>query len=1308
MRGRGRLAAVLAAVLTALGLAVPARAGAAGSGASALTVHKSVESDRGPARLAALPDGGSVRVQAFGTVARQASDGSTLWRVTSSDLFADWHVTWDGSGVVQTPQLAWTTSQSNPLRLASVTAVGVNDLTPYAVGDLGGIPAVAVAYTVGFNVSSATTCSFCGSTFTVPGSDVHQGTFVTVLDSRDGHMLYSALDPGYVTQLAIDHGRLMVGEELGDPRPPGSFGKWGGTTLVKALAFRKSGRGLAGSRLWQYDTGAPWARIFGLRATSYGTVAFAWSDTPVGLGSPRPPDGHVVLLDSATGERRWDVRTKDYPLLLAADPSTHDVITVESADPSEGAGYRIVALGAPTGSTVRSVARAGSVPLSLAVVPATSRSRLTYAVGSLDVSVTTSADGSVSHTPRAGRVSDFDMASGHESWSQVLPEADGNVPQPDGVAAVGDTVMAGSWTDAQANGDPTGPAAPDDVIDSVTGLDARTGTVGWQHVGDVGDPVSLTAGKHTASALTLNDDLDGYRADGTLAQQAGQWGDVLSALQERVGSGAAVVAGNESGAVVAFDGRDIGSGAATPRVLWRTQMPVGAVHRLLAASDDGRPVVVAVASQGIGVIDTASGRLDTLIRTPGYLWTAVTATVRGRSAVVVPDGNAITAYSLSTASALWRHSVPSGTSLSNLVDAKGVIAGEYSTPSGSASPAMAAFGLDVDTGAQRWNAPAPSSTTAYGQLWNGVAVGQDIPGAHGRGSAFAWTTPGGSGRIDVRDIVTGALDYGNTSDAEGAHTGYLVDPALGLMAYSAWNTVAVTPDGPVTSSSGIGGEAQALVSSGGTRSLLTANGQTTAYGLDALTGTGSEPFGSDTTYEADNLVAMDLRGDGDLEAVALPPDIHAQKAVSEEMKVAVGNPPDELNPQHGVAVLSVSEGVRPHGSHRAPGPSGEMTATGVPDVPPNQAKQGLVKPQLTARRLAAAPSDSAPLPYTPSDITGSLGLSGDGSGQTIAIVDSYADPTIASDVEAFSKQFGLPGVCGSGGTAPDCFTLDVHQPAGSEVDSDWQLETSLDVEWAHTMAPHARILLVQTDDGTLAGAFRAVDVATAADPAVVSMSWGVDGGFSDESYYDGHCRVRATLCVVSSGDSGHPGGYPAFNPSALAVGGTSLTLAGDGAVLSEQSWKGSGGGTSAFEPEPGYQQGVNATGRRQIPDVSFDADPDTGVAVYLTPPGSDSGSWYQVGGTSVGAPVWSGILADADQLRAAGGAGPLSEDGDAALRAIYGLAGTSALADITAGASNGACPQGCAAGPGYDTVTGLGSPRRGIDTALAAWNKAKN
>jgi hypothetical protein len=117
--------------------------------------------------------------------------------------------------------------------------------------------------------------------------------------------------------------------------------------------------------------------------------------------------------------------------------------------------------------------------------------------------------------------------------------------------------------------------------------------------------------------------------------------------------------------------------------------------------------------------------------------------------------------------------------------------------------------------------------------------------------------------------------------------------------------------------------------------------------------------------------------------------------------------------------------------------------------------------------------------------------------------------------------------------------------------------------------------------------------------------------------------------------------------------------------------------------------------------VSYDADPNTGVAIYDGTPYQGETGWFEVGGTSVGAPSWSAILADADQLRAAAGRAPLTAAGYAAQLAIYGLPSGS-LAEITSGPPNGFCPVGCTPGAGFDDITGLGSPRAGIDTALAA------
>jgi subtilase family serine protease len=347
-------------------------------------------------------------------------------------------------------------------------------------------------------------------------------------------------------------------------------------------------------------------------------------------------------------------------------------------------------------------------------------------------------------------------------------------------------------------------------------------------------------------------------------------------------------------------------------------------------------------------------------------------------------------------------------------------------------------------------------------------------------------------------------------------------------------------------------------------------------------------------------------------------------------------------------------------------------------------------------------AQTAPAGYAPATIGSYLGLTGNGAGQTVAVVDAYRDPNITSDVNTFSKQFGLPRICGTAGAPAPCFNFKVSAPDGTAgQDSGWALETSLDVEWIHAIAPRATVRLVTAHDASFASMWAAVTDAAALAPAAISMSWGDSAGeFSGESFYDWHCQLAHSVCVAATGDFGHPGEYPAYNSAALAVGGTTLQIGAGGTVDSEVAWSSSGGGLSYFEPKPAGQQGVSQGPRRGIPDVSFDADPNTGVAVYDSVPYEGQTGWFQVGGTSVGAPAWSAILAATDQLRVAAGKRPLAAAGGQASRAVY--AASSTLGDITTGPPNGRCPGECHAGPGYDYVTGLGSPRAGVDQALAA------
>src|SRR5438128_9024683 len=200
----------------------------------------------------------------------------------------------------------------------------------------------------------------------------------------------------------------------------------------------------------------------------------------------------------------------------------------------------------------------------------------------------------------------------------------------------------------------------------------------------------------------------------------------------------------------------------------------------------------------------------------------------------------------------------------------------------------------------------------------------------------------------------------------------------------------------------------------------------------------------------------------------------------------------------------------------------------------------------------------------------------EGSGQTIAIVEAFHDPKIASDLHYFDWIFGLPD--------PPKFTQ-VNQRGGSvftSVNAAWALETALDVEWAHAMAPRANILLVEADSANFNDLVTAINFARyQPGVVVVSMSWGSQE-FSYESSYDAYFMTPAghiggsglhggITFVASSGDSGAGTSYPAVSPNVLAVGGTSLTLSAVGAYGSEIAWSGSGGGMSLYESKPSYQ-----------------------------------------------------------------------------------------------------------------------------------------
>jgi hypothetical protein len=325
-------------------------------------------------------------------------------------------------------------------------------------------------------------------------------------------------------------------------------------------------------------------------------------------------------------------------------------------------------------------------------------------------------------------------------------------------------------------------------------------------------------------------------------------------------------------------------------------------------------------------------------------------------------------------------------------------------------------------------------------------------------------------------------------------------------------------------------------------------------------------------------------------------------------------------------------------------------------------------------------------------------LQGDGTGQTIAIVDAFSQPSIAGDLQAFDSAYGL--------AAPPGFTV-LNQAGGATLppaDTGWGLEESLDVEWAHALAPGAKIVLVEASSDSWGDLMTAANYARNLPGAsVVSLSWG-SGEFLNETALDSHFTTpighNGVTFVAASGDSGSSSlQYPSTSPNVLAVGGTQLTTDTAGDYQGETGWGGSGGGVSAVEAQPSYQNGVvtqNGTSRA-APDVAYNGSTSSTYAVYDT---SGYGGWITVYGTSAGTAQWAALVAIADQGRALAGAGTL-DGATQTLPAIYQMPGGN-FHDITTG-GNGAY----SAGPGYDLVTGRGAPVADlVVNSLVSWSAA--
>ncbi len=373
---------------------------------------------------------------------------------------------------------------------------------------------------------------------------------------------------------------------------------------------------------------------------------------------------------------------------------------------------------------------------------------------------------------------------------------------------------------------------------------------------------------------------------------------------------------------------------------------------------------------------------------------------------------------------------------------------------------------------------------------------------------------------------------------------------------------------------------------------------------------------------------------------------------------------------------------------------------------------------LSARIISASKS---PEGYTPAQIRDHYGFNSmapdkkgnpvNGTGQTIGVVIWGSDPHIRSDLQSFITEFRLKAMHGLGSkpcsrpagyAQVPCFEVINTGKTPAPDDYSTYPEVSLDVEWAHAIAPGANIIVAQApvrckgpNGCNLPGAGavdRAIQKVVSAGATVVSMSF-LYGSITAKlaASWDG----LSAAFVSSEGDFGYPQtDYPGADPNVLSVGGTVITSGHDVA------WKADGGGLTR-NVRPDYQ--INWTGSskyREVNDVAYNA---VNYSFYNITPADPKEAWDVGMGVSFGVPQWAGLIADADQVRVADGRSILARSGvmdglyAAAISPKAHVIDKAYFTDVTSGCAYGngkRHSQPCVkkAVKGWDVLTGLGTP----------------
>jgi subtilase family serine protease len=254
------------------------------------------------------------------------------------------------------------------------------------------------------------------------------------------------------------------------------------------------------------------------------------------------------------------------------------------------------------------------------------------------------------------------------------------------------------------------------------------------------------------------------------------------------------------------------------------------------------------------------------------------------------------------------------------------------------------------------------------------------------------------------------------------------------------------------------------------------------------------------------------------------------------------------------------------------------------------------------KSIAAAVGNASPSGYGAASLQSAYNLpaASGGIGQTVALIEAFDDPSVASDLATYRNQFGLPACTAASGCLRVVNENGQASPLPPADRIGWAGEESLDVDMVSAACPNCHIIVVEANNQDSTDLYTSVNSAVSLGAKFVSMSFGIPESPSDLSYDSQYLTHPGVVMTASTGDSGYGVTYPATAANVISVGGTSLSVASSARGWSETAWSGAGSGCSHYDSEPAYQSGVTACSSKADADISAVANPATGAAVYQT------------------------------------------------------------------------------------------------------------